>query len=67
MPLIEIHGGEPKYMVGSPYVVGRPHTWWPGQPADQLWGARGGPAGYQVSGIGFCERETVKQIVVQPE
>ena len=26
-----IHGGEPAYMVLSP------HTWWPGQPAGQLW------------------------------
>ena len=23
-----MHGGEP-----NPYIVGRPHTWWPGQPA----------------------------------
>ena len=26
----QIHGGEPKYMVGSP------DTWWPGQPAGQM-------------------------------
>ena len=49
-------------MVGSPYMVGSPHTWWPGQPAGQLWGARGGPTGlpamyfdqrYQLSGITY--------------
>ena len=63
IPLIKIHGGEAKYMVGKPYMVGSPHTWWPGQPAGQLWGARGqGPRArgvphhvsgirYQVSGI----------------
>ena len=38
-------------MVGNPYMVGSPHTWWPGQPAGQLWGARGGPA--QVLGIKY--------------
>ena len=38
IPLIEIHGGEPKYMVGNPYMVGSPHTGWPGQAAGQLWG-----------------------------
>ena len=32
-----MHGWEPTYMVGSP------HTWWPGQPAGQLWGAGGSP------------------------
>ena len=38
----QMHGGEP-----NPYMVGSPHTWWPGQPAGQLWwGARplAGPA-----------------------
>ena len=24
-------------MLGKPYMVGSPHTWWPGQPAGQLW------------------------------
>ena len=33
-------------------MVWSPHTWWPGQPAGQLWGARGGlDQWYQVSGI----------------
>ena len=44
----KIHGGEAKYMVAKPYMVGSPHAWWPGQPAGQLWwGARlnGGQGG----------------------
>ena len=51
IPLIKIHGGEAKYMVGKPYMVGSPHTWWPGQPAGQLWwgsrlyGGQGGARG----------------------
>ena len=54
IPLIKIHGGEAKYMVGKPYMVGSPHTWWPGQPAGQLWwGARldGGQGGWSPSNL----------------
>ena len=29
-------------MVGNPYMVGDPHTGWPGQAAGQLWGGQGG-------------------------
>ena len=41
IPLIEIHGGEPKYMVGNPYMVESPHTGWPGQAAGQSWWDQG--------------------------
>ena len=43
IPLIKRHGGEPKYMVGNPCMVGSPHTW-PGQPAGQRWGGQQGGA-----------------------
>ena len=50
-----MHGGEP-----NPYMVGSPHTWWPGQPAGQLWwgarldGGQGGapPAGQATTYVG---------------
>ena len=31
-----MHGGEP-----NPYMVGRPHTWWPRQPAPPSPAAQG--------------------------
>ena len=53
IPLIKIHGGEAKYMVGKPDMVGSPHTWWPGQPArlasHQSWPA--GWPGHHVCGL----------------
>ena len=31
IPVIGIHGGKPRYMVGNPDMVGSAHIFWPGQ------------------------------------